>query len=210
MSQTCAQFFCGCEYYLGGLPDDDTIDRSVNTKVYLSIGWMLLILTVCVGIGSQWFIFKDYYPMKERSPVLCIMMIMCIAVQLIMYPLAYTYNYFTWNWGDFKYIYRAVFHAFDGSLYLLYLIRSLRLAYAHQIDISRRQTWIFNFMKHEYYLAAFFILVTFIKIIPIIIYQSTVTDGDDLFLTFIDINTYTFDDTTSNQELGFGIKQTIH
>ena len=61
-------------------------------------------------------------------------------------------------------------------------------------------------MKHEYYLAAFFILVTFIKIIPIIIYQSTVTDGDDLFLTFIDINTYTFDDTTSNQELGFGIK----
>jgi hypothetical protein len=50
--------------------------------------------------------------MKERSPVLCIMMITCIATQLIMYPLAYSYNYFTRNWGDFKYTYRAVFYAF--------------------------------------------------------------------------------------------------
>ena len=69
--------------------------------------------------------------MKERSPVLCIMMITCIAIQLVMYPLAYTYNYFTRNWGDFKYTYRTVFYAFEGSLYLLYVMRALRLVYAH-------------------------------------------------------------------------------
>ncbi len=48
-----------------------------------------------------------------------------------MYPLAYTYNYFTRNWGDYKYIYRTIFYAFDGSLYMIYLMRSLRLVYAH-------------------------------------------------------------------------------
>ena len=139
MSRNCVQLFCGCEYFL---------DEDINPKVYFSIGWMLIVLTVSVRIGSEWFIFKDYYPMKERSPVLCILMITCVAIQLIMYPLAYTYNYFTYNWGDFKYTYRIVFYALDGSLYLLYIMRSLRLAYAHEIDVSRRATWIFKFMKH--------------------------------------------------------------
>jgi hypothetical protein len=92
---------------------------------------MIVVLFLCVRIGSEWFIFKDYYPMKEKSPVLCIMMIICIAMQLIIYPLSYTYNYFTRNWGDFKIIYRIIFYAFDGSLYMLYVMRSLRLCYAH-------------------------------------------------------------------------------
>jgi len=109
---------------------------------------MLIVMALCVRIGSEWFIFKDYYPMKERSPVLCIMMIICISLQLIIYPLAYTYNYFTRNWGSFKLIYRTIFHALDGSLYMLYLMRSLRLVYAHEIDISRSKTFIFKFFKH--------------------------------------------------------------
>ena len=104
MSENCSQYFCGCEYYLG-----DT--EEISPKVYICIAVMLVILTACVRIGSEWFIFKDYYPMKERSPVLCIVMIAAIAVQLLMYPLGYTYNYFTRNWGDFKYTYRTLFYA---------------------------------------------------------------------------------------------------
>ena len=61
-------------------------------------------------------------------------------------------------------------------------------------------------MKHEYYLVIFFLLVTIIKIIPIIIYVSTSNTDDDLFLTYIDINTYTYDEGNNNQELSFGIK----
>jgi hypothetical protein len=168
---------------------------------------MLLIVTVCVRIGSEWFIFKDYYPMKERSPVLCILMIAFVALQLIIYPLAYTYNYFTHNWGDFKYIYRSIFYALDGSLYFIYLLRSLRLVYAHEIDTSRSKTLIFKLFKHEYNLVIFTLLVILIKIIPIIIANY---GDDDMFFTFIDVNSYTFGTDSFNQELAFGIKETIH
>jgi len=75
-------------------------------------------------------------------------MITFIAIELILYPLVYTYNYFTRNWGDIKFAYRTVFYGLDGSLYLIYLIRSLRLVYAHEIDTSRSKTWIFKFFKH--------------------------------------------------------------
>ena len=58
-------------------------------------------------------------------------------------------------------------------------------------------------MKHEYFLVGFFLLVTAIKVIPVL--ASTDSEAD-LFLTFIDINSYTYNDPTNNQELGFGIK----
>jgi hypothetical protein len=95
-------------------------------------------------------------------------MIVVIATQLIIYPLSYTYNYFTRNWGNFKYIYRNLFYAFDGCLYLIYLLRSLRLAYAHEIDTSRSKTWIFRFFKHEYNLVLFLLGTIIAKIIPIL------------------------------------------
>jgi hypothetical protein len=56
MSDFCPSFFCGCEYY--------RIDVPVETKVYLTVGFILLIIALSVRIGSEWFIFKDYYPMK--------------------------------------------------------------------------------------------------------------------------------------------------
>lgn len=46
-----------------------------------------------------------------------------------------------------------------------------------------------------------------IKIIPII--TSNYLE-EDLFMTFIDVNYYSFNDPNSSKELGFGIKQTIH
>lgn len=134
-------------------------------------------------------------------------MIIVIAVQLIIYPLAYTYNYFTRNWGDFKYIYRTTFYAFDGCLYFIYLLRSLRLVYAHEIDTSRSKTIIFQFFKHEYNLVIYLFFMIMIKIIPIL---ASNYGEEDLFLTFIDINFYSFSDSSTSKELGFGIKQTIH
>lgn len=107
--------------------------------------------------------------MKERSPVLCILTIIVIAINLIIYPLAYTYNYFTRNWGDFKYAYRTMFYAFDGCIYFIYLLRSLRLVYAHEIDTSRSKTWIFKFFKNEYNLVLFLFAMIMSKIIPILV-----------------------------------------
>lgn len=162
MSQTCVSFFCGCQYYLG-------YDTEINSKVYFSIFFMIFVLIVAVKVGSTWFIYKDYYPMKERSPVLCILMITFISIQLIIYPIAYTYNYFTRNWGQYKYIYRTLFYAFDGSIYFIFLLRSLRLVYAHEIDTSRSKTIIFKFFKHEYNLLLITVLMILLKIVPIVI-----------------------------------------
>ena len=50
---------------------------------------------ICVKMGLEWFIFKDYYPLKEKSPILCIMMVLAIGTNLIIYPIIYTSNYFT-------------------------------------------------------------------------------------------------------------------
>lgn len=123
-------------------------------------------------------------------------MITVIAIQLILYPLAYTYNYFTRNWGEFKYIYRTSFYAFDGCLYFIYLLRSLRLVYAHEIDTSRSKTSIFKFFKHEYNIVLFMFVMVMIKIIPIV---TSNYSEEDLFLTFIDINFYSFTDPNSSK-----------
>lgn len=101
--------------------------------------------------------------------MLCILTIIVIAINLIIYPLAYTYNYFTRNWGDFKYAYRTMFYAFDGCIYFIYLLRSLRLVYAHEIDTSRSKTWIFKFFKNEYNLVLFLFAMIMAKITPILV-----------------------------------------
>lgn len=71
-------------------------------------------------------------------------------------------------------------------------MRALRLVYAHEIDNSRRGTWIFKFMKNEYLLVTFFVVVTALKIVPVLI--SNAQGEDNIFFTFIDVNTYTFDE----------------
>ncbi len=52
-------------------------------------------------------------------------------------------------------------------------------------------------------MASFLILVAVIKIVPIIITSYLLPD-ENLFLTFIDINSYTYQ--SENQELAFGVK----
>lgn len=91
-ANTCSYLFCGCESIKTIY---DTEEVAVQPKVFFCIFWVLLIIMAGVKMGLQWFIFKDYYPLKEKSPILCIMMIMSICTQLILYPVIYTSNYFT-------------------------------------------------------------------------------------------------------------------
>lgn len=41
----CDQLFCGCDYYLGE-------KVPIEPKVYISIALMLLIVAICVRVGS--------------------------------------------------------------------------------------------------------------------------------------------------------------
>lgn len=96
-SNSCSYLFCGCEF-IRTVYDDN--EQQVAFKVYFCIFWVLVVVMAGVKMGLEWFIFKDYYPLKERSPILCIMMIMSVCCQLILYPIIYTANYFTLIYAD--------------------------------------------------------------------------------------------------------------
>lgn len=84
--------FCGCET-IGNAFDPN--DHEITTKLYVYIFVIVLTIIASIKISMQWFTFKDYYPFKEKSPILCMMMIFSMAVQLIFYPVIYSVNYFT-------------------------------------------------------------------------------------------------------------------
>jgi hypothetical protein len=69
----------------------------------------------------------------------------------------------------------------DGGVYLIYLLRTMRLVYAHEVDASRSKIWIFKLFKHEYYLVFVTVIVMLIKVIPIIFNDWTTYN----FYTFL-------------------------
>lgn len=99
-----------------------------------------------VKLSLEWFIYKDYFPLKEKSPILTILMIFGICVQVILYPLIYSINYFTYvfTWPHARSYFRAIQVGFEYSVYTVYLLRCLRIAYAHETDKSRRKTFSFR------------------------------------------------------------------
>lgn len=64
-------------------------------KVYILLAFVLLVVVGSVRVGTSWFIYKDYYPLKERSPILNIMFILSVCGQVILYPSMYIAHYFT-------------------------------------------------------------------------------------------------------------------
>lgn len=73
-------------------------------------------------------------------------MIFGIAVQMGLYPMVYVVNYFTYDFTEprVRSYFRAIQVGFEYSVYSVYLLRCLRISYAHQIDKSRRKTLIFR------------------------------------------------------------------
>jgi hypothetical protein len=122
---------------------------------------------IALKTGTEWFIYKDYYPLKEKSPLLCIVMIAFITLQIILYPLLYIYNYFTQSFPKSEKIYRMFYYGLDGTIYFIYVLRSLRLVYAHTTDPSRQKTWIFKLFKYEYLLGCLAIFLMLLRMVPI-------------------------------------------
>jgi hypothetical protein len=69
----------------------------VSPKVYLLFAFTLLVFIGSIKLTTSWFIYKDYYPLKERSPVLCIMLALSICGHAVLYPTIYIFSYLT-NW----------------------------------------------------------------------------------------------------------------
>ena len=157
---------------------------------------------IALKTGTEWFIYKDYYPLKEKSPLLCIIMIAFISLEIILYPLLYIYNYFTYSFDRSEYIYRMFYYGLDGTIYFIYILRSLRLVYAHTSDPSRQKTPVFKLFKYEYLLGGLAICLMLLRMIPI----GFNPDEDEYkFYTMIEFST----PFSRNEEVPFLVKSII-
>ena len=59
------------------------------------------------------------------------------------------------------------YYGLDGTIYFIYILRSLRLVYAHTTDPSRQKTYIFKLFKYEYILAILSIALMLLRMVPI-------------------------------------------
>jgi 4-hydroxybenzoate polyprenyltransferase len=60
-----------------------------------------------------------------------------------------------------------LWYGLDGAIYFVYLVRSLRLIYAHTTDVTRQNTIIFKLFKHEYLLGLICAALLLLRIIPV-------------------------------------------
>ena len=77
-------------------------------------------------------------------------MIFSICIQVILYPFIYSINYFTFIFTDpqVREYFRAIQIAMEFSVYSIYLVRFLRIWYAHGVDKTRRKSVSFWVFKH--------------------------------------------------------------
>jgi hypothetical protein len=125
-----------------------------------------------IKLGTNWFIYKDYYPLKERSPVLCIMLVLSICGQAVLYPIIYIVSYLT-NWFESS---REGFRALGGvlqfSIFTIYVMRCLRVFYAHRVHSSRNSTLVYLVFQKEYILAFSIIILGIIKCVIVVFYPK--------------------------------------
>lgn len=97
-------------------------------------------------------------------------MIFSICAQVILYPLIYSINYFTFMFQDarIRQYFRAVQVALEFSVYSVYLLRCLRIWYAHGVDKTRRKSVPFFVFKHENLLALAVMVVGILRALPVI------------------------------------------
>ena len=101
-------------------------------------------------MGIDWFLLKDFYPLKEKSPILCIMLIVSICGQILLYPIMYIVQYFTNSlmFNENKLKFRALNVSLEFSIFALYLLRCLRISYAHDTHSSRSKHFSFKIFKN--------------------------------------------------------------
>lgn len=126
-------------------------DNLVEVIPEVYVYFIFSIITILLGIklGIEWFIFKDYYPLKEKSPILCILLIMSICGQLLIYPMLFITNYFTNVFVDVstRLKFRSVQSGLEFSVFIIYLIRTLRISYAHDTHSSRSKSLAFRIFQ---------------------------------------------------------------
>lgn len=79
--------FCGS---MAGVNEDSTYKWWLLTCGLFFIGVVFIALRFTI----RWIMYKDYYPLKERSPMLCLILLYFLTIELIIYPIQVICNYF--------------------------------------------------------------------------------------------------------------------
>lgn len=101
--------------------------------------------------------------------MLCILMVLSICVQLIMYSVIYTFNYFTGLFVEVRHGFRAVEAALEFSVYGIFFLRCLRIWYAHRTDKRRKGTLAYWVFEREERLAAVIVFAALLKFVVVFV-----------------------------------------
>lgn len=134
----------------------------VETMLYFVFG--IIITFLCIVIFVCWIKRIHCFPIRERSPYMCLICLILFWLNLCLIPMNLMEYYFTEaeDMGNEHYINTLKFFSFFTlfGIYSNYLIRSFRLAY---VIGTQSNNFIFNFfMKNETSLIIVNILVSFI------------------------------------------------
>lgn len=145
---------------------------NIRPEIYVHILTILFVVILAVKYSLKWFISKDLYPLKEKSPILSIVMIISIGIQLLIFPLLYSTNYLTSVFLEMrtKFGYRALQAGLEFSVYGVYFLRCLRVIYAHETSPARKNTLPFWIFKDDYKLALIVVIVGFLRASVVMLY----------------------------------------
>jgi hypothetical protein len=79
--------------------------------------------------------------------MLCIVLLMFLTIQLIMYPIQVITNYYM-NGKENYDVFRVVYCGIKTMGSFIYVIRSLRIYYAYKVHDNMRSHFVFRFFKH--------------------------------------------------------------
>lgn len=125
------------------------VNESSNYRVWLLVcgAWIVLCLFFMLRFSIKWIMFKDYFPLKERSPMLCLLLLMFLTFQLILYPIHVVTDYYMDGKENLD-IFRVLYCALKTIGEFIYFIRSLRIYYAYKVQDNMRSHVIFQFFKN--------------------------------------------------------------
>lgn len=141
------------------------IDSGSQTWLFLHGVFVMCVITANMRYMVRWINFKDYFPLKERSPLLCMVLLMFLSLELILYPMQVLVNYFL-NGHEFADIFRVLHCGTKTMGSFIYVLRSLRINYAYRLEDNMRSHKVFRLFKHELHLVLTVLLLAVLRLIP--------------------------------------------
>ena len=120
--------------FCGFTSDNHPIIVCCALSIFIAIG-------ACLKYTTQWIKYWDYYPVKERTPLLNLLLILVLTVTVSMYPWQVIYSYVTYREDSdhiIGHVYAIGFSIFRFVPYFIYVLRSLRIYYAYNVREEMR------------------------------------------------------------------------